>query len=826
MLDRKKLQEIFGKISHYAGRVLEANITEQDETDLKNLIQKIEFTDELSFVIKETNNLPQEIKTEIYAAYKNIFTAQAAKIIMDSDAKNIEELLSIKQKFNDLPKSAGNILEMQPLYEALANKAINILTASKDIDTLLRIRTKEFNKLPDKVLEVLSKKPIADIFAKRAGEIMRSIVQQTATLEALQSVINQYNKLPADAHQKLLLSSLLSNKAMQMIKTADNPQQVLSIYNIMKGEQIFNVDSAKKAADNRLKELELQHKVISQAVRSGLQQKTHNKRVIDAPRTANSVVSRIQGQVKGLVKKIDVSKQSKGLVKHLKRNVRDMEQLIRGVSSNGNPFSEKQKGELYTKIKESLVVNLAMYNNLAKSDGFTSNMEKTILPIIDRCKTLSNELEADLHHKQMAIAVLMKDIPNDVAELTRLVHKFSSDPTEKRKNKIMEGISILNQEFKEAERTIHDSSIVSEIKALQKAFETETEKFNEYLEQNEHWKTDGVSNEVGRNDQLLIPKDIADDVAELTRLVHKFSSDPTEKRKNKIMEGISILNREFKEAERTIHDPSIVSEIKALKTAFETETEKFNEYLEQNEDWETVDDLKRSLKSSTPIRSPATLPDNKHDVSKKTEINDPAQSEFKSPVFFESHATRAEPSHTIKPHNDSKITAVVRALGRVLPARIKDRYVQPEEQAKLLMQNINKDMKGLEKLIDKASSDKKSLEKYGEKILKMISDLRHSFDNYDDLAKNANIPSADKFKEQFKQSTETFYQSINKFADTIGHQKSSKGMPFLDRLADQIFVKSVLDQSGTLFKPNRCRKLFAFVKVKLCLKKVDFNTRV
>ena len=181
-------------------------------------------------------------------------------------AKNIEELLSIKQKFNDLPKSAGNILEMQPLYEALANKAINILTASKDIDTLLRIRTKEFNKLPDKVLEVLSKKPIADIFAKRAGEIMRSIVQQTATLEALQSVINQYNKLPADAHQKLLLSSLLSNKAMQMIKTADNPQQVLSIYNIMKGEQIFNVDSAKKAADNRLKELELQHKVISQAV--------------------------------------------------------------------------------------------------------------------------------------------------------------------------------------------------------------------------------------------------------------------------------------------------------------------------------------------------------------------------------------------------------------------------------------------------------------------------------------------------------------------------------------------------------------------------------
>ena len=284
------------------------------------------------------------------------------------------------------------------------------------------------------------------------------------------------------------------------------------------------------------------------------------------------------------------------------------------------------------------------------------------------------------------------------------------------------------------------------------------------------------------------------------------------------MEGISILNREFKEAERTIHDPSIVSEIKALKTAFETETEKFNEYLEQNEDWETVDDLKRSLKSSTPIRSPATLPDNKHDVSKKTEINDPAQSEFKSPVFFESHATRAEPSHTIKPHNDSKITAVVRALGRVLPARIKDRYVQPEEQAKLLMQNINKDMKGLEKLIDKASSDKKSLEKYGEKILKMISDLRHSFDNYDDLAKNANIPSADKFKEQFKQSTETFYQSINKFADTIGHQKSSKGMPFLDRLADQIFVKSVLDQSGTLFKPNRCRKLFAFGKGKALLK--------
>jgi len=228
--------------------------------------------------------------------------------------------------------------------------------------------------------------------------------------------------------------------------------------------------------------------------------------------------------------------------------------------------------------------------------------------------------------------------------------------------------------------------------------------------------------------------------------------------------------------------------------------------------------LKRSLKSSTPIRSPATLPDNKHDVSKKTEINDPAQSEFKSPVFFESHATRAEPSHTIKPHNDSKITAVVRALGRVLPARIKDRYVQPEEQAKLLMQNINKDMKGLEKLIDKASSDKKSLEKYGEKILKMISDLRHSFDNYDDLAKNANIPSADKFKEQFKQSTETFYQSINKFADTIGHQKSSKGMPFLDRLADQIFVKSVLDQSGTLFKPNRCRKLFAFGKGKALLK--------
>ena len=132
-------------------------------------------------------------------------------------------------------------------------------------------------------------------------------------------------------------------------------------------------------------------------------------------------------------------------------------------------------------------------------------------------------------------------------------------------------------------------------------------------------------------------------------------------------------------------------------------------------------------------------------------------------------------------------------------------------------------MKELEKLINKVSFDGKSVEKHGEKILKMITGLRHRFADHDDLAKKGIINvDIDKLNEQFKQSIEKFYQSIEKLDKsekvTIAHQKSSKGMSFLDRLADKVFVKPVLDKSGTIFKPNRCSKLFSFGKGKALLK--------